>query len=712
MIARRRVRADAEQTSERLRLVETLLGNHELTACVAGAMEWLEQTWHVRRALCLGRSDDGTMLRPIAWRGFADESVNRFKLPVADRFHPLVRALRKRKLINFPAAAISNNGRHQRPTTPFGDDAFQVVGLRSGRYSNEPVGLLLTDAPALLAPELDWFASVLSQKLEHLVPLPLTDLDREHEYERSLLLRIINAISDPILLTDVDGRMVLANGPALRLFVASEEETEGRRDAVRLNNMLLSAALSTHAMAQRESMRKELTLVSPVDGSDLVFELLNVVIEDARTGTGVLSILRNVSDISHAVSQFEENNRKLKMAEAEARAERDRLNLVINSVADPIVVTDAGGSISLVNDPAERLFTSTEADNPPVQRRVRTNDARFSSFVAGLLLKDDARLTAEITLVNPENGEALPVEAIAGKVVTQHGEMSAIVSILHDRREAIEKNRLYEQLKLASAELEKKVQVATRDIEHQNDLLRQQALALTQASMMKTQFLSNMSHEFRTPLNAILGYTSILQQGVAGRLGRDAKEQLERIASNGRHLLTIVNEILDISQIEAGRMPVRVTTFRISEMINEVRAELDPIVRTAGLTVSMDVPDSIPRIGADRQKLKQVLLNLMSNAVKFTPRGKVGVSVRYNTKPKSVSIAVSDTGIGIAEADQERIFEDFQQLDNSSTRLYSGTGLGLAICRRFVRMLRGNISVVSRVGSGSTFTVTIPVGPS
>jgi signal transduction histidine kinase len=402
----------------------------------------------------------------------------------------------------------------------------------------------------------------------------------------------------------------------------------------------------------------------------------------------------------------------LKLAEAEARAERDRLNLVIDSVADPIVVTDAGGSISLVNDPAERLFTNRNGDKPAVQRRVRTNDARFSSFVAGLLVKDEVRRVEEISLVDPDNGGALPVEAIAGKVVTQHGEMAAIVSILHDRREAIEKARLYEQLKEGAAELERKVQLATRDIEHQNDLLRQQALALTQASLMKTQFLSNMSHEFRTPLNAILGYTSMLQQGVAGRLGRDAKDQLERIASNGRHLLTIVNEILDISQIEAGRMPVRVTSFRLADMIDEVRAELEPIIRTAGLKVSIDIPGQLPRVSSDRQKLKQVLLNLMSNAVKFTPKGEVGISVRHDAKSGSVEIAVTDTGIGIADADQERIFEDFQQLDNSTTRVYSGTGLGLAICRRFARMLRGNISVSSRIGSGSTFTVTIPVRPS
>jgi PAS domain S-box-containing protein len=708
MIARRRANGD-DQISERLRLVEALLSTYDLTACVVSAMEWLERTWHVRRALCLARVHGNPVFRTVGWRGFeADDAVSGFTFSSEDQFHPLARVLRKRRQTHVQTDTATSPRRAIR--TPFGSDPFQAVPLRSGRFSDEAVGLLMIDDSIHSGPELEWFALVLAQKMENLVQAPAIGVrEQETAHERSLLLSIINALPDPILLSDTEGRMVLANPPAVSLFHVSEEESEGRRDAVRLNNMLMSAALSSLAIGRIGTNRRELTLVSPVDGSDLLFELLNVVTDDARSGTGVLSILRNVSDLSHAMVQFEENNRRLKLAEAEARAERDRLNLVIDSVADPIVVTDAGGSISLVNDPAERLFTSRDAAKPSVQRRVRTNDARFSSFVAGLLVKDEVRRVEEISLVDPESGEPLPVEAIAGKVMTQHGEITAIVSILHDRREAIERARLYEQLKQGAAELERKVQLATMDIEHQNDLLRQQALALTQASLMKTQFLSNMSHEFRTPLNAILGYTSILHQGVAGKLGREAKEQLERIASNGRHLLTIVNEILDISQIEAGRMPVRVTKFRLSDMIDEVRAELEPIVRTAGLGVSIDIPDGLPRVATDRQKLKQVLLNLMTNAVKFTPKGEVGIRVKYHARPGSVEIAVTDTGIGIADGDQERIFDDFQQLDNSSTRAYSGTGLGLAICRRFVRMLRGNISVSSRVGAGSTFTVTIPV---
>src|SRR5205085_3735852 len=161
--------------------------------------------------------------------------------------------------------------------------------------------------------------------------------------------------------------------------------------------------------------------------------------------------------------------------------------------------------------------------------------------------------------------------------LSEHGGLTAVVSILHDRREAIEKAHLYEQLKQASDELERKIQAATADIAQQSELLPRQAIELEQASALKSQFLANMSHEFRTPLNAMLGYTSMLLQGVGGPIVPAGKRQLGRIESNGRHLLTIINEILDISRIEAGRMPLQIARFKIHDLVAEVRAELEPI---------------------------------------------------------------------------------------------------------------------------------------
>src|SRR2546428_593922 len=398
----------------------------------------------------------------------------------------------------------------------------------------------------------------------------------------------------------------------------------------------------------------------------------------------------------------------MRVAEVQARAESDRLNLIIDSVADPIVVTDAGGATSMMNEPAERLFTIPKGASSIEQRWVQSNDAHFSSFIAGMLVSADQRRVGEIGLVDAKTGEPMPVEAIAGKILSEHGELTAVVTILHDRREAIEKAKLYEQLKQASDELERKIQLATADIAQQNELLRRQAIELEQASALKSQFLANMSHEFRTPLNAMLGYTSMLLQGVGGPIEAPVKRQLGRIESNGRHLLTTSNAILDISRIEAGRMPLQISSFRIPELVAEVKSELEPIILRSKLSITVDVPKKLRPISTDRQKVKQILLNLLSNALKFTHHGGVTISARRIQKERAVTLSVSDTGIGIASIDQGRIFEDFRQLDNSPTRAYGGTGLGLSICRRLAQMLEGTITLRSQVGKGSVFTLVLP----
>jgi signal transduction histidine kinase len=300
------------------------------------------------------------------------------------------------------------------------------------------------------------------------------------------------------------------------------------------------------------------------------------------------------------------------------------------------------------------------------------------------------------------------VDAISGTIVTEHGEVTAMVTILHDRTEELERARLYEQLKRASAELEQRVQEATAELSRQNELLRRSHIEVEQASAAKSQFLANMSHEFRTPLNAILGYTSMLLKGVAGELTPHQRRNLERVDSNAHHLLAIINDILDISRIEAGKMPLTVSAFAVPDLVDEVLAEVEPIIARSRLAITTLLPDDLPEITSDRQKVKQILINFLTNALKFTAQGSVDVAARYLPGEDVVVIAVADTGIGIAPEDQERIFEDFRQADSSPTREYAGAGLGLAICRRLAGMLDGCIELTSELGRGSTFTLRIP----
>ena len=217
-----------------------------------------------------------------------------------------------------------------------------------------------------------------------------------------------------------------------------------------------------------------------------------------------------------------------------------------------------------------------------------------------------------------------------------------------------------------------------------------------------------MSHEFRTPLNAILGYTSMLLQGVNGELSAPQKKNLGRVDSNAKHLLNIINDLLDISRIEAGKMPLHADQFELPTLVGELLAEVEPLIDKARLSASTELDGDLPTVKSDRQKLKQIVLNLLTNAIKFTPYGAVHVRAAYDAQREEVAIAVQDTGIGIAEKDQQKIFEDFRQADDSVTRQYGGAGLGLSICRRLANMLGGTLTVESNVGAGSTFTLRVP----
>jgi signal transduction histidine kinase len=319
------------------------------------------------------------------------------------------------------------------------------------------------------------------------------------------------------------------------------------------------------------------------------------------------------------------------------------------------------------------------------------------------------RWRGDVGLADPATGANMPVEAIAGKIVSDKGDVTAVVTILHDRREALENERLYGELKRASEELEAKVQLATSELIKQNELLRRQAIELEQASALKSQFLANMSHEFRTPLNAILGYTSMLLEGMGGALPPAQKKSMMRVDSNARHLLSIINDILDISRIEAGRMPLHLSTFQVHELVKEVMAELEPLTFSRpSLKVTSAVAQRLPQLYSDRAKVKQIVLNLLSNALKFTSKGSVIVKATHHKASDRISVAVRDTGIGIPEKDRAAVFEDFRQVDNSPTREYGGTGLGLSICRRLAKMLGGEIALESAVGKGSTFALVLP----
>ncbi|MGB7947218.1 MAG: ATP-binding protein, partial [Candidatus Binatia bacterium] len=229
------------------------------------------------------------------------------------------------------------------------------------------------------------------------------------------------------------------------------------------------------------------------------------------------------------------------------------------------------------------------------------------------------------------------------------------------------------------------------------------------ANRHKSEFLANMSHELRTPLNAIIGFWEVLQERLFGELNEKQAEYTDDILTSGRHLLSLINEILDLSKVEAGRMELEVATFDLPLAIDNARTFVRERATRHGINLDVTVDEQLGDFVGDERKIKQILLNLLSNAVKFTPEGgRIGINARQTDG--AVEISVSDTGVGIAPEDQPKIFEEFRQVGTDYAHKSEGTGLGLTLAKKFVELHGGRIWVESEAGKGSTFTFTLPIG--
>jgi signal transduction histidine kinase len=228
------------------------------------------------------------------------------------------------------------------------------------------------------------------------------------------------------------------------------------------------------------------------------------------------------------------------------------------------------------------------------------------------------------------------------------------------------------------------------------------------ANQHKSEFLANMSHELRTPLNAIIGFSEVLLERMFGELNEKQDDYLKDIHSSGKHLLTLINDILDLSKVEAGRMELERSAFDLPSAISNAMTLVRERAYQHGIKLALGADPNLGEIVADERKFKQILVNLLSNAVKFTPDGgRIDVNAHRDTD--NVAIAVRDTGIGIAREDQDAVFEEFRQVGRNYTNKQEGTGLGLALTRKFVELHGGKIWLESEPGKGSTFTFTIPI---
>lgn len=528
--------------------------------------------------------------------------------------------------------------------------------------------------------------------------------------QRDLLTTIINSLPDPIVITDAATDIVVQNRRAEHLLSSGELDSEGRRRAVEINNLLFTSYLSRSVIGgpRAQGGARELNLVDPDEGNDLLFEVLAHPLHESSRQGAFVSVLRDVTDLRRAVAELERQVQRGRLAEIDATRERDRLNLILENVADPILVTDDRSNIILMNPQAEELFQfDARADNHARAAAVRGNDTKFTTFISDFTIGlADAR-REQMRLTQPATGAVLPVEVVSGKIMNARGEPMAIVSVLHDLTKQVENERLYDELKRFSSQLEARIRAATADLGEQNKRLQWSSRELQKANRLKSEFLASMSHELRTPLNAIMGYAALLADRIYGDVNDRQEEGLRRIHVSAQHLLALINDILDLAKIEAGKMPLHLAPVSIALVVAEISQQVEPTVRRKKLSFSTDLPGDLPVMMSDETKIKQVLLNLLSNAVKFTHSG--GVVVRVRIEGEMVRVDIEDTGIGIRPEDMEAIWEDFRQVDQSRTREFGGTGLGLSITRKLIQALGGSVRVESEYGKGSTFSVALPV---
>lgn len=495
----------------------------------------------------------------------------------------------------------------------------------------------------------------------------VTKLQRERQWIES----IMKSVADPIVLTDLDNQILLQNRRAEELFSGSANAGEGKRRALKMNDLLFSAYLSSATVSSSEVIQRDITLVDPIEGSDIHFEVISTPAANSRgEPLGLVSIFRDVTDLREANEELARNFVKLQQAEAESRRERDRLDLIIENVGHPIVVCDSAGNFILFNRRAELLFQENASFISSASAAVRTNAVKLTSFISTLASASETGRQAEIELIDPEDGRALPMEITAREVLDATGQVTAVVSILHDLTEIRELER--------------------RRVEQQ--LFESEKLAAV------GRLAASIAHEVNNPLEAIKNALYLMQAGAEGdkntRFLEIARKETERVSH-------IIRQMLGFA-----RRPGEVDWVDVNQLLEETLVLLEKKMRQMRIRITKSFDDSLPRIRARADQLRQVFLNLIINAQQaIEGDGEIVISTsRYEQALQpSILVQLTDTGVGIAEDDLTRIFDPFFSTGKK------GTGLGLWVTQDIVRQHGGRIEVTSEIGRGTIFSIVLQV---
>jgi len=498
--------------------------------------------------------------------------------------------------------------------------------------------------------------------------------------ERQWVESVMKSVADPIVLTNLDNEILLQNRRAEELFSGSDDASEGKRRALKMNDLLFSAYLSSATVSSTDAVGRDLTLVDPIEGSDLHFEVLSTpALNELGEVIGLVSVFRDVTDLRLANEELIRNFNKLQRAEADARRERDRLNLIIENVGHPVVVSDVSGNFILFNRRAESLFRqeavtellldAADVSSTRVLAAVRANSVKLTSFISGLASATGAGRQAEINLTDPQTGRLLPMEITTVEVVDFTGQVSAVVSVLHDLSEVreLERRRLEQRL----SESDKLAAVGT--------------------------LAASIAHEVNNPLESIKNSLFLMQDSdepdSRSRFLKIALKETERVSH-------IIRQMLGFARRGGG-----VEWVAINQLLDETLTLVENKLQHSGIRVVRSFDPGLPKVHAYPDQLRQVFLNLLLNAEQSIDKlGRIRIATSQLDAPQpSVSIEIADSGRGIDSDDLERIFEPF------FTTRRDGTGLGLWVAQNIVRQHGGRIDVRTGPGKGTAFQIILPI---